>query len=48
MFRDVGAAVLITSFLALAICAWIAIVDVRRYQQRLPVRAGLKRLTLLG
>jgi len=46
MFQDVGTAVWVTSLLALGICAWIAIVDVRRWQQRLPVRAGLKRLFL--
>ena len=46
MFQDVGTAVWVTSLLALAICAWIAVVDVRRWQQRLPVRAGLKRLFL--
>lgn len=46
MFREVGSTVWIASILALGICAWIAIVDVRRWQQRLPVRAGLKRLFL--
>ena len=46
MFQDVGTATWITSVLVLGICAWIAIVDVRRWQQRQQVRAGLKRLFL--
>jgi hypothetical protein len=46
MLQDVGTVTGITSILVLGICAWVAIVDVRRWQQRLPVRAGLKRLFL--
>jgi hypothetical protein len=46
MFRDVGIPIWIASLLVLGICAWIAIADVRRWQERLPVRVGIKRLFL--
>jgi hypothetical protein len=46
MLQEVGTGTWITSLFVLGLCAWIAIVDVRRWQQRLPVRAGLKRLFL--
>src|ERR1700738_4086116 len=46
MFQDVGIATWIASLLVLGICGWIAIVDVRRWQERLPVQVGLKRLFL--
>ena len=46
MFQDVGTATWIASLFVIGICAWIAIVDVRKWRQRLPVRVGLKRLFL--
>jgi hypothetical protein len=46
MFEDVGTPVWIASLLVLIVCAWISIVDVRRWRQRLTVQVGLKRLFL--
>lgn len=46
MFQDVGTATWIASLLVLGICGWIAVVDVRRWQERFPVHVGLKRLFL--
>lgn len=44
MFQDVGAPTWITSLFVVVSCAWIGLVDVRRWQQKLPVRVAIKRL----
>src|SRR5258707_9785254 len=44
MLRDVGTITWIASLLVFGICAWISLADVSRWRQRLPVRAGVKRL----
>jgi hypothetical protein len=46
MFQDVGTTTWIASLIVLGVCAWIALVDVSRWRQRLPVQVGLKRLFL--
>jgi len=46
MFRDVSTPAWVASLFVLGICAWIAIADVRRWQERQPVRVGIKRLFL--
>lgn len=44
MLQDVGAPTWITSLIVLLACAWVGLVDVRRWQQQRPVRVGIKRL----
>lgn len=44
--QDVGTTTWVASILVVGVCAWIALVDVRRWRQRLPVQVGLKRLFL--
>jgi hypothetical protein len=46
MFRDVGTTTWIASLFVFALCAWIAVSDLRRWRERLPVQVGLKRLFL--
>lgn len=48
MLQDVGTTTWIASLFVLVLCAWIALVDVTRWRQRLPVQIGIKRLLLWG